>query len=84
MTETPDSPAGRDAFEAAHRAINASAAALHIAAEHAYREAPGRKAWVIDQMVRALTGDDYPRWVAAYCAGEDGPNTYEWNEGIAP
>ena len=42
------------------------------------------KAWVIDQMVRALTGDQYDEWVRAACDGEDGPDTYEWNEGIAP
>lgn len=42
------------------------------------------KAWVIDQMVRALTGDGYEEWVEDYCAGEDGPCTYEWDEGIAP
>jgi hypothetical protein len=42
------------------------------------------KQWVLDQVVRALTGDKYPEWVAAQKAGEDGPNTYEWDEGIAP
>lgn len=42
------------------------------------------KTWVIDQVARALTGDDYDEWVELMCAGEDGPNTYEWDEGIAP
>lgn len=42
------------------------------------------KMWVIDQMVRALTGPDYGAWVAAFKDGEDGPDTYEWDEGIAP
>lgn len=42
------------------------------------------KAWVIDQMVRALTGDGYAAWVAAAKEGEDGPETYEWDEGVAP
>lgn len=66
------------------------------------------KLWVIDQMVRALTGcpvvtkeredirgrrfafnvqgesDEYRRFVARACDGEDGPNTYEWDTGIAP
>ncbi len=40
------------------------------------------KAWVIDQMVRALTGDDYEKVVTDAKDGEDGPDTYEWNEGI--
>lgn len=42
------------------------------------------KAWVIDQMVRALTGEGYEEWVRAANAGEDGPDTYEWDKGIAP
>lgn len=66
------------------------------------------KAWVIDQMVRALTGcppvtetaqladgypytyiaqgesEEYQRFIAKYKAGEDGPETYSWEEGIAP
>lgn len=27
---------------------------------------------------------DYLRWLADYRAGDDGPNTYEWDEGIPP
>jgi hypothetical protein len=42
------------------------------------------KAWVIDQMVRALTGDGYEAWVAEHKSGDDGPETYEWDCGIAP
>lgn len=66
------------------------------------------KAWVIDQMVRALTGcpmvtrtakdangatyeyeaqgesAEYTAWVAGFRDGDDGPNTYEWDCGIAP
>lgn len=66
------------------------------------------KQWIIDQMVRALTGcsmvertavdhrgraytyftqgesDEYLAWVADYCDGEDGPETYSWDCGIAP
>jgi hypothetical protein len=42
------------------------------------------KMWAIDQMVRILTGDGYDAWVKDYCAGEDGPSTYEWDTGIAP
>ena len=51
--------------------------------------------YVIDQMVRALTGcpdvdgiqgesDDYLTLVALARAGEDGPDTYEWDVGIPP
>ena len=66
------------------------------------------KMWVIDQMVRALTGCPmvkkkatdcngkeyeyetqgesraYKKLVKEACAGEDGPDTYEWDKGIAP
>ncbi len=42
------------------------------------------KQWVLDQVVRQLTGDDYEPWVRQYNDGEDGPETYEWDVGIAP
>lgn len=42
------------------------------------------KMWVIDQMVRSLTGDNYDEWVKIYRDGEDGPETYEWDTGIVP
>ncbi|MFX1499371.1 MAG: hypothetical protein ACFFDH_00240 [Promethearchaeota archaeon] len=42
------------------------------------------KMWVIDQMVRALAGEHYDKWVKNHCDGEDGPDTYEWDIGIAP
>lgn len=42
------------------------------------------KAWVIDQMVRALAGERYAEIVRAACDGEDGLDEHEWDEGIAP
>ena len=43
------------------------------------------KQWVLDQVVRALlTEDGYVEWVRKHNDGEDGPNTYEWDEGIPP
>ena len=42
------------------------------------------KQWVIDQVARHLLGDQYTQWVVDMKDGEDGPNTYEWDEGIAP
>lgn len=42
------------------------------------------KAWVIDQMVRVLTGPMYETVVREACDGEDGPNTYDWDVGITP
>lgn len=42
------------------------------------------KTWVIDRVARALLGEQYAAWVVSMRAGEDGPNTYTWDEGIAP
>lgn len=42
------------------------------------------KAWVLDQVVRVLAQDSYDEIVRNACDGEDGPNTYEWDVGIAP
>lgn len=55
--------------------------ALEIA-EFGYVEDAPRKAYVIDQMVRALLGPEaYLTWVSAFEAGEDGPKTYQWHTG---
>jgi hypothetical protein len=58
--------------------------ALGFAESYGGIDGEHHKTWVIDQMVRALTGKRYATWVAEMKDGEDGPNTYEWNEGIAP
>jgi hypothetical protein len=42
------------------------------------------KTWVIDQVVRILTGDGYEQWVKDAFDGEDGPDTYGWDVGIPP
>ena len=82
---------------------------ISLALEYAENVESGhRKQWVIDQMVRALTGcpmvvktkndwrgepytfeaqgesEEYLAFVATEKDGEDGPDTYEWDEGIAP
>lgn len=58
--------------------------ALRIAHGFGGTDGAHHKDWVIDQMVRALTGDAYETWVENFNAGEYGPNTYEWPQGIAP
>ena len=58
--------------------------ALNIAFSYAQIDGAHHKAWVIDQMVRSLTGDEYKTWIANHNAGEDGAETYSWDEGIAP
>ncbi len=44
------------------------------------------KQWVLDQVVRELTGGGkaYIEWVRAHRDGQDGPHTYEWDVGIPP
>ena len=58
--------------------------ALDVALRYGGIDGAHHKTWVIDQMVRALTGDEYEAWLVEYRDGEDGPETYEWDEGITP
>jgi hypothetical protein len=58
--------------------------ALDVAMRYGGMDGPHHKDWVIDQMVRALTGDGYECFVTNAKRGIDGPDTYSWNEGIAP
>lgn len=55
-------------------------AALTYAWMHGQTDEAHHKAWVIDQMVRALLGDGYKKWVADYRAN----GKYSWDKGIAP
>ena len=58
--------------------------ALELASRYGQMYGEHHKAWVIDQMVRVLAGEGYDTFIAEHCEGEDGPDTYEWDEGIAP
>lgn len=58
--------------------------ALEVARNYGSADGEWHKQWVIDQMVRALTGDGYEAWVAETKNGEDGPGTYGWDEGTPP
>ena len=44
------------------------------------------KQWLLDQVVRKLcdTEESYQAWLVTYKDGEDGPETYERDVGIAP
>jgi hypothetical protein len=85
---------GSDLPERVEKALGIAAALGQISGDH-------HKTWVIDQMVRALTGciskrvggqsqlrlgesEEYREFVRIARAGEDGPDTYEWDTGIAP
>ena len=64
--------------------------ALKIAWDYSQIDGSHHKAWTIDQMVRALCGDDeaYKRFIEEYTKpfiNEDGEeDRYKWDEGIAP
>jgi len=60
--------------------------ALDIALRYGGIDGDHHKAWVIDQMVRALlvTKPAYKKWVKEACDGEDGQDTYDWDTGIIP
>lgn len=82
--------------------------ALEIARNYGTEDGSSHKMWVIDQMVRELTGcemetkqvidhqgdqyqfqglgksEEYVKWITQTKAGENGPDTYSWDMGIAP
>lgn len=62
--------------------------ALEIAWRYSQIDGAHHKAWAIDQMVRALCGNDeeYQRWVTKYTAplSDEPYDYYEWDVGIAP
>lgn len=58
--------------------------AIDLAVRYGGIDGEHHKSWVIDQMVRILARDRYGEIVRNACDGEDGPNTYKWDCGIAP
>lgn len=82
--------------------------ALEVANRYGGIDGGHHKMWVIDQMVRVLTGcpeieltgmnvsgdiykytalgksDEYLEWIEGYRGGEDGPEAYLWDIGVAP
>lgn len=53
------------------------ASALDIIEDNGLVEGAHHKQWVVDQVLRALTGDAYDSFVATCIKGE-------WDEGVAP
>ena len=58
--------------------------ALACARDYGQIDGGHHKMWVIDQMCRHILGDDYDEFVTKAKVGEDGPETYDWDTGIAP
>lgn len=57
---------------------------LEFSVEYGGIDGAHHKDQVIDQIVRLLAGDNYDEVVKEARAGEDGPDTYTWDCGIAP
>lgn len=58
--------------------------AVDIGVRYGQIDGEHHKTWVIDQMLRALCGGAYDEVIRRSCEGEDGPQTYGWDTGIAP
>ena len=62
--------------------------ALNLARRYGQIYGDWYKMWVIDQMVRALCGDEegYEKWVSEYESAFDNEHYefYKWDTGIAP
>ena len=71
--------------------IDVVANAMSILEEFGQTKGEDQKAWVIDQVTRALLGctdgietEEYLEFVEDFEDGSEGPDTYTWSEGIAP
>jgi hypothetical protein len=58
--------------------------AVNLGLDYGTGDGAHHKMWVIDQMLRALLGDEYEQHIRDTCYGDEGPDTYEWDTGIAP
>ena len=58
--------------------------AVKMAVRYGQVDGTHHKAWVIDQMVRILCGNDYEQTIRDSYDSEYGSETYGWDEGIAP
>ena len=58
--------------------------ALNVIHDYGGNDGAHHKDWVLDQVVRLLTGDGYEEWVKELKAGCEGPETYPYETGIAP
>ena len=57
---------------------------LNIIFEYGQIDEGHHKAWVIDQIVRILQGDNYKNWVYDYKHDKETGEKYSWDIGIAP
>ena len=74
----------RGRFKAAKSETERINDAIELAVKYGQTDGDHHRLWVIDQMLRALAGENYDMLIKNICEGEDGPNTYEWVCGVAP
>ncbi len=57
-----------------------------LVAEGASIDGAHHKQWYFNEIIKVITETDkkYKKWVEKYESGSDGPQTYIWDEGIAP
>lgn len=58
--------------------------AINLALRYGQIDGSHHKMWVIDQIIRILTGENYEDVIKHYRQGENGEHTYDWDCGIAP
>lgn len=60
--------------------------ALKVIAKYGVIDGDHHKQWVLDQVVRFLTGteENYQKWIVAHNTGPQGQECYSWETGIAP
>lgn len=71
-------------FKDAQEIENRCEKAMKLALKYGGIDGAHHKSWVIDQVIRILSADRYDQIVKDSCDGEDGPNTYSWDCGVAP
>lgn len=68
--------------DSAQERIDAALALLVRFGQHT--DESHHQSWLLDQVVRALTGEGYEAWLREFRDDDDPDGGYEWWEGIAP
>ena len=57
--------------------------AINMVLEYGQYDGGHHKQWTLDQVLRILADDGYEELIKEYRDGEDGPETYSYDEGVA-
>ncbi len=72
-----------DEVQELEKALEAKDKALDMIFEWGGIDGGHHKQWLLNELVKVLA-DDHGEWIKKFNDGEDGADTYEWDEGIAP